>query len=168
MSQAEDQLQLSAAQQDYLEAVYVLSLEDSAGEGVRVTDIAASLCTRLPTVTRTLARLRAVGLIEQEERGPVFLSELGRKLAAQLAHRHEDVVLLLTDVLGVDPVTAESEACVMEHGLSGETSERLHHFLEAWQQLDPKLRDALREAAGSDAASQFHLLGDASGSGDRA
>ena len=168
MTSKEDQLQLSAAQQDYLEAVYSLSLEAKSGEGVRVTDIAATLCTRLPTVTRTLARLRAVGLVIQEERGPVFLSELGRKLAAQLAHRHEDVVALLQDVLGVDPVTAESEACVVEHGLSGETSERLHHFLEAWQKLDPQQRNALREAASSEAASEFHLLGDASGSGDRA
>lgn len=168
MTNPEQQLQLSAAQQDYLEAVYALSLEDSEGEGVRVTDIAAALSTRLPTVTRTLARLRAMGLVEQEERGPVFLSELGNRLAAQLAHRHEDVVALLTDVLGVDPITAESEACVLEHGLSGETSERLHHFLEAWQQLDPPLRSALREAAGNMATSEFHLLGDASGSGDRA
>ncbi len=168
MTRPEEQLQLSAAQQDYLEAVYALSLEDESGDGVRVTNIAAALCTRLPTVTRTLARLRAMGLVEQEERGPVFLSGLGQRLAAQLAHRHEDVVALLSDVLGVDPVTAESEACVMEHGLSGSSSERLHHFLEAWQRLDPQLRRALREAAGSEATDQFHLLGDASGSGDRA
>ena len=168
MSGSQEQPQLSAAQQDYLEALYSLSLEDSAGEGVRVTDIAAALCTRLPTVVRTLARLRAMGLVIQEERGPVFLSELGRVLSAQLAHRHVDVVALLTEVLGVDSVTAEAEACVMEHGLSGQSAERLHHFLEAWQKLDPALQRSLRDTAGRSTDSEFSLLGDASGSGDRA
>lgn len=168
MTGSQEQPQLSAAQQDYLEALYALSLEDTAGEGVRVTDIAAALCTRLPTVVRTLARLRALGLVIQEERGPVFLSALGQVLSAQLAHRHEDVVALLSEVLGVDSVTAEAEACVIEHGLSGQSAERLHHFLEAWQQLDPASRQRLREAAGNMATTEFHLLGDASGSGDRA
>ncbi|MCB1218730.1 MAG: metal-dependent transcriptional regulator [bacterium] len=160
--------ELSAAQQDYLEAVYALELEDAAGEGVRVTDIAAKLATKLPTVTRTLSRLRSMGLVIQEERGPVFLSELGRHLSQQLAHRHDDVVFLLTEVLGVPQETALSEACVMEHGLSGETSERLHHWLEAWQQLEPELRQRLREAAAAESTGAFTLLGDASGSGDRA
>lgn len=168
MSDTHGQPQLSAAQQDYLEALYALSREDATGEGVRVTDIASQLCTRLPTVVRTLARLRAMGLVTQKERGPVFLTELGQGLSAQLAHRHDDVVLFLTGVLGVDQDTAEAEACVMEHGLSGESSERLHHFLEAWQQLDPVLRQSLRDAAGHAGDSEFSLLGDASGSGDRA
>jgi DtxR family Mn-dependent transcriptional regulator len=168
MTDVQEQPQLSAAQQDYLEAVYALSLADEAGEGVRVTDIAARLSTKLPTVVRTLARLRAMGLVTQKERGPVFLTKLGLGLSAQLAHRHEDVMYFLTEVLGVAQATAETEACVMEHGLSGESSERLHHFLEAWQKLDPKLRSGLREAAGHSAETEFDLVGDASGSGDRA
>ncbi|MCB1187667.1 metal-dependent transcriptional regulator [bacterium] len=168
MDSINEQPELSAAQQDYLEAVYALALADEAGEGVRVTDIAAKLATKLPTVSRTLTRLRSMGLVIQEDRGPVFLSELGQRFAQQLAHRHDDVVFLLVEVLGVPREKAESEACVMEHGLSGETSERLHHWLEAWQKIDDTTRKRLREAAELDGSGAFTLLGDASGSGDRA
>src|SRR5687768_16898486 len=110
------ELQLSAAQQDYLEAVYVL-LKRDGGDGVRVTDIAAELGCRLPTVVRGIARLRAAGMAAQEERGLVRLTTRGEALAAQLLHRHTDVVYLLEHVLGVPAQRAEAEACVIEHGL---------------------------------------------------
>lgn len=156
--------QLSAAQQDYLEAVYVL-LQRQAEDGVRVTDIAAELGTRLPTVVRGIARLRAAGLVEQEERGLVRLSARGGALAAQLLHRHTDVVYLLQHVLGVPAAQAEEEACVIEHGLSGDTAQRLHQFLERWQRLSPGERRAL--AARPARRGQFSLVGGAAGSGAR-
>jgi len=156
---------LSPAQQDYLEAVYVL-LQRSGGFGVRVTDIAAELGTRLPTVVRGMARLRAAGLAAQQERGLVQLTPRGLALAAQLLHRHTDVVYLLEQVLGVSAQRAEAEACVIEHGLSGDTAQRLHQFLERWQRLGAAERRAL---SGRRPASrgQFTLVGDAAGAGTR-
>jgi Mn-dependent DtxR family transcriptional regulator len=159
------ELQLSAAQQDYLEAVYVL-LSRSGTDCVRVTDIAAELGTRLPTVVRGLARLRSAGLVEQQERGPVSLTPRGAALAAQLLHRHTDVVYLLQHVLGVPAAVAESEACVIEHGLSGDTAQRLHQFLERWQHLSSGERRAL-SARRASKRGQFTLVGDAAGSGAR-
>jgi DtxR family Mn-dependent transcriptional regulator len=156
---------LSAAQQDYLEAIYVL-LRESDADGVRVTDIAAALGTRMPTVVRGIARLRTSGLVEQEERGLVRLSASGRALAAQLHHRHTDVVYLLQHVLGVPAARAESEACVIEHGISGDSAQRLHQFLERWQRLSSGERRAL-SAKTSARRGQFTLVGDAAGSGTR-
>ncbi|MDQ3023511.1 MAG: metal-dependent transcriptional regulator [bacterium] len=158
-------LLLSAAQQDYLEAVYVL-LQRSGQDGARVTDIAAELGTRPPTVVRGLARLREAGLVQQEERRLVRLTPTGAALAAQLLHRHTDVVMLLADVLGVPRGRAESEACVIEHGLSGDTAQRLHQFLERWQRLSTGERRALN-AKRTAARGQFTLVGDAAGSGAR-
>ena len=114
-------MQLTPAQQDYIEAIYLLAASRDGGSavqvGVRVSDIAAQLGTKLPTVTRNMARLREVGLIEQQARGPVRLTDTGNALGAQLSHRHQDILQLLTTVLGVNRKVAESEACLLEHGM---------------------------------------------------
>ena len=165
-------VKLTPAQQDYLEACHVLSTAQAADlpgatPGVRVTDLAEALGTRLPTVSRSIARLRHMGLIEQRERGPVYLTELGRAIAEQLLHRHEDVTRFLTDVLGVDARVAEDEACVIEHGLSGGTAQRLHEFLDRWDELEPSVRRELAGLAGPMRAESFTLVGRASGAGRR-
>lgn len=135
--------------------------------GVRITDIAAELGTKLPTVTRTVGRLKELGLLAQEERGLVRLTPAGAQLGAQLAHRHADVVAFLTDVLGAEAERAEAEACLIEHGLSGETAQRLHIFMERWGELGPEYQGALAGPRRRVNPTQFTLLGDAAGQGGR-
>ncbi len=172
--------ELSPAQQDYLEAIYRLAgaADSSAGgsrrsrhaeqlSGVRVTDLAAALGTRLPTVVRTVARLRELGMVEQEQRGQVHLTEPGLRLAVQLAHRHSDVVYFLYAVLGVTAKRAEMEACLVEHGLSAETAQRLHLFLERWDSLSDAQRARLSGLDKRVRPTQFTLLGEAAGAGGR-
>jgi DtxR family Mn-dependent transcriptional regulator len=193
--------ELTAAQQDYLEAIYRLAFRrPGAGElrplapvvlemactprslevlppfcqpaerelcGVRVTDIAAELGTKLPTVVRSVARLKELGLLRQRQRGLVHLSPEGSRLAAQLAHRHADVVAFLADILGVAEAQAESEACLIEHGLSGDTAQRLHEFLERWKALPAEARAGLAAAGKAELPSEFGLVGGASGAGGR-
>lgn len=167
---------LTAAQQDYIEAILRIELTQralqvegpaSAAAGVRVTDIAAALGCRLPTVVRTLSKLRVAGLIEQAERGLVHLTAESRRLAEQLLHRHEDTVALLTEVLGVPRERAEAEACLIEHGLSAQTAQRLHEFLVRWETLHAAQRARLAGKAGRLRVAEFTLLGEASGAGGR-
>jgi DtxR family transcriptional regulator, Mn-dependent transcriptional regulator len=168
---------LTPAQQDYLEAILRVELAqrdnaairgaDSAAPGVRVTDIAALLGCRLPTVVRALARLREEGLVEQAERGLVHLTAESRKLARQLLHRHEDTVALLTDVLGVPAEQAEAEACLIEHGLSAQTAQRLHEFLVRWEALSPVARARIAGSRRRLRPVEFMLVGAASGAGGR-
>lgn len=161
---------LTAAQQDYIEAILRVELfmpPPQRGQGVRVTDIAAALGCRLPTVVRSLARLREAGLIEQEERGLVHLTSGSRRLAAQLLHRHEDTVALLREVLGVPREQAEAEACLIEHGLSAQTAQRLHEFLVRWEALPAAQRQRLAGKASRLRAAEFTLVGEASGAGGR-
>jgi Mn-dependent DtxR family transcriptional regulator len=171
---------LSPAQQDYLEALYRLASAAEGGEhaprrgrqadslsGVRITDLAAALGTRLPTVVRTVARLRELGMVEQEQRGQVHLTDQGMRLAAQLAHRHSDVVYLLYAVLGVPAKRAEMEGCLIEHGLSAETAQRLHLFLERWDGLSDAQRARLSGMDKRVRPTQFTLLGEAAGAGGR-
>lgn len=163
-------MQLTPAQQDYLEAIYRLAVGGGNGAGhisVRVSDIAAQLGTKLPTVSRNMSRLRELGLIEQRHRGPISLTKAGLDLGSQLSHRHQDILQLLTSVLGVRLDLAKREACLLEHGMSGETSQRLHLFLLNWQGLDEKSKAGLLGKGPSPGKSQFSLVGPGAGHGGR-
>lgn len=151
-------IKLTPAQQDYLKACHVLEQRKGAA-AVRITDLAELLGTRLPTVTRGVARLRRMGLLAQESRRPMRLTSHGRALAEQLLLRHADVLHLLIEVLGVSRQLAEKEGCLLEHGLSGATAQRLHDFLQQWDSLPAIQRDSLRGGAGVRRAMDFSLIG---------
>jgi len=144
--------QLTSAQEDYLEVIYRLEQVEPKGS-TRVSEIAARLGTRLPTVTRTVRRLTELGLLRHADRREVSLTASGRRIAAEVVHRHEDLVTLFVEVLGLDAGQAEEDACQIEHGLSRQAAQRLHEFLEFLQGLDPGKRELLgrfkREASHS-------------------
>ncbi len=127
--------QLTIAQQDYLEIILRLE-QDADGQQVRITDIATGLGTRLPTVTRTIQRLTALGLTEHPNRGGVSLTKTGRTIAAEITHRHEDLFDFFHQVLGLPQEIAEQDTCQIEHGLSEESAQRLHEFMDYFHGLD--------------------------------
>lgn len=153
---------LSTAQEDYIETIFNLSEEL---DKVRVTDIAERLGVRLPAVTRAVQGLEKLQMVERDDGRGICLTPLARKLAGALVHRHSDLVTFLTEVLGVDEQTAESDTCQMEHGISPETAQSLHEFLKEYALLDEKTREQLRS---SRTESEFRFLPDGKGSGWRA
>ena len=54
----------------------------------------------------------------------LHLTDLGREIAEQTYEKHRFFTDLLTEA-GVDPETAEKDACRMEHVISQESFERL-------------------------------------------
>jgi len=152
-------MQLTSTQEDYLEAIY--RLQQAGGTGTtRVSEIAARLGTRLPTVSRTVRRLKELGLLHHAERRAVSLTEAGARVAAEVVHRHDDLVALLVGVLGLDRKQAEADACQIEHGFSRRGAQRLHELLEYIQRLPKEHREVLtrfkREA--SDSTEDFNNL----------
>jgi DtxR family Mn-dependent transcriptional regulator len=133
-------MSLTAAQQDYLEAIYRLELVDG-DSGVRISDIAAHLGTRLPTVTRTVQKLTALGFVAHDARKAVRLTEHGRKVAGEILHRHKDLVVFFTRILGLEKSEAENDVCQIEHGFSGKAAQRLHEFLLYHMALDESERE---------------------------
>jgi Mn-dependent DtxR family transcriptional regulator len=153
---------LSIAQEDYLETIYKISKEQDT---VRITDIAERLGVRLPPVTRAVKNLEKLGLVERDERREIVLTPQASRLAQALAHRHADLFSFLTEVLGMDELAAEADTCQMEHGISPQTAQRLHEFLEEHAQLDDETRLRLR---GNRENPAFRFLPDGRGSGWRA
>jgi DtxR family Mn-dependent transcriptional regulator len=107
--------------EDYLEMVSFLSDD---GE-VRVTDIASRLGVSKPSVLTALKALEEQGLLEHERYRSVSLTKQGASQAAEIRGRHNFLTTFLQDVVGVDPFTAEKDACKMEHVLSEETLKKM-------------------------------------------
>ncbi len=118
---------VSASLQDYLEVILSLSKE---GEGVRVTDIAAELNIAKASVTQALSVLKKQGLAWQDRYGPVNLTEEGKKHALSVYKRHQIIRFFLTEILKVEPETAEKDACSLEHIVSPQTLKKIQDFLD--------------------------------------
>ena len=134
---------LSPRSADYLETVYLLSLENDT---VGVSQVAAERGVTIPTARSAIARLRKAGYVRQERYGKILLTKLGRSRAESVYRTHRTIFRFLHDVLGVDAETADAEACKMEHGLSEKTRARLVEFLN--QQCAPQVPGKIEETRG--------------------
>jgi DtxR family transcriptional regulator, manganese transport regulator len=103
--------------QDYVEAIADLS--DSLGEA-RVVDLARRLGVTHVTVNRTLSRLQQAGYVNTRPYRSIFLTDAGRRLAAECKRRHETVVAFLRS-LGISEKISELDAEGIEHHVSPET-----------------------------------------------
>lgn len=117
---------LSASMQDYLEAILELDKNETS---VRITDIANKLNIAKASVNQTVSKLKEMGLVRQQVYGPVELTDSGRKLADKVRLRHVKLRQFLMEALGVDPKTAEDDACRMEHAVSVQTMDKLTEYL---------------------------------------
>jgi DtxR family Mn-dependent transcriptional regulator len=118
--------QMTESLEDYLEMVSFLA---DAGE-VRVTDIAARLGVSKPSVHTALKVLEERELLEHQKYRNVSLTKKGAQKAAEIRKRHSFLTAFLVKVVGVDKVTAEKDACKMEHILSEETLKRMKQLAQ--------------------------------------
>ncbi len=119
---------LGESQEDYLEAIFVLSNEQHP---VRVKDIARYLAVSRPSVVNAITALSTKGLVKHEYYGGVELTPRGKGLADAIYRRHRLLEYFLCSVLGVSKHTAFNDACRLEHTLSRETLIRLQQWLES-------------------------------------
>jgi Mn-dependent DtxR family transcriptional regulator len=119
---------LTSANEDYLEAIYELG---GASGPVRSVDLASKLGVSKASVNNAVNNLKQAGLVEQPYYGDISLTEQGTKYAASVLERHHVLYHFLLDVLGVEPLIAAEEACLMEHAISDDTLERLTKHLKS-------------------------------------
>ena len=109
----------------YLETILVLGKKKPT---VRAVDVAGDLGYSKPSVSRGLAKLKAVGCIIVDADGRIALTEKGRQIAEKIYERHIVLSKALM-ALGVDEETALSDARKMEHDLSDRSFEAIKkHF----------------------------------------
>ena len=117
---------MSQSLEDYLEAIYRLSLSIE----VRVTDIAADLSLSKPSVNRAVNALKEQGYVEHEYYGKITLTETGTEKGKEVYKRHLLLKSFLMTQLGVDRETAETDACRMEHVMSETTVKHLIDYIK--------------------------------------
>ena len=114
-------MKIYASGEDYLEAILVLHKKMGM---VRSVDVARHMEVSKPSVCHAVAVLQEGGFLIMDEDHFLHLTEVGKEIAGKIYERH----CFFTDRLieaGVDPKTAETDACRIEHVISEETFCRL-------------------------------------------
>lgn len=119
--------QLSQSLEDYIETIYLLQKENKVA---RAKDIAERLGVRRASVTGALRVLSEKGMINYTPYEFITLTDKGDKSAREVFQRHNTIKRFLSEVLGFEGDTAETEACKMEHALSRHVRERMKSFME--------------------------------------
>ncbi len=119
-------MKLSSNMEDYLEAVSLCANDKGAA---RVSDIRDMLGVKTPSVTGAIKALAEAGYVRHQPYSGVELTAKGRRAAEDVKKRHAILSRFLTEIIGVNPKTADIDACKMEHTVSRETLEKLHDYL---------------------------------------
>ncbi len=119
--------ELTASQEDYLEAIYNISEEKKAA---RSKDIADRLKVRASSVTGALRALGKMELINYAPYDLITLTDKGHKVAKEVVRRHKALQKFLVDVLGVEEKAADEAACRMEHAVPKSIVDRLVKYSE--------------------------------------
>ena len=119
--------ELTESMENYLEVILEL---EKANKVARAKDIAEKLQIQRGSVTGALKILQKKGLINYKPYSFITLSESGKKIAQEIAYRHQVLEEFLVSVLRINPQTASSTADRMEHAIDGQTLERLVCFIE--------------------------------------
>ena len=117
----EVQMKLRASGEDYLEAILVLHKKTGM---VRSVDVARHMEVSKPSVCHAVATLRDGGFLTMDSDYFLHLTDVGREVAEQIYEKHRFFTDRLIEA-GVDPESAERDACRMEHVISQESFERL-------------------------------------------
>jgi len=113
---------LSRSVEDYLKAIYHLSLD---GEPAGTSRIAEVLDVAPPSVSGMIRRLSDLGILSYEPYRGVELTEEGRRVALVVIRRHRIIEAYLVARLGYSWDTVHEEAERLEHAVSDVLVERM-------------------------------------------
>jgi len=119
-------MRVLTATEDYLETILRISKEKT---NIRAMDIVNHTGYARATVSIALRQLKESGYIVSDNNRFIQLTDKGNEIAMRTHARH----MLLENFLiaiGVDEETAYADACILEHGISEESVERLEQFYQ--------------------------------------
>ena len=121
MHREDFKMKIYASGEDYLETILVLQKKLGM---VRSVDVARHMGASKPSVCVAVNTLKDGGFLTMDENHFLHLTNEGRKVAEEIYERH----CFFTERLiaaGVDPKTAEVDACRIEHAISDESFSKL-------------------------------------------
>lgn len=118
-------MKIQESAENYLETILVLSQRHPQ---VRSIDIATELGFSKPSVSVAMKNLREKNHITVTPEGYIYLTPSGQQIADMIYERHQFLSAWLIS-LGVDPDTATSDACRIEHVISQESFEAIKKHL---------------------------------------
>ena len=119
-------MKLHASGEDYLETILVLQKKLGM---VRSIDVARHMEVSKPSVCHAVATLRDGGFLTMDEDHFLHLTDVDREVAEKIYECH----CFFTEQLiaaGVDPKTAEADACRIEHTISQDSFEKIRRAHE--------------------------------------
>ncbi len=119
-------MELHRAGMEYLKTI--LALEQKNGS-VRSLDVAQTLRVTKPSVSKAMKHLREGGYLTMDADKRICLTKAGREAAEQAADTHHILKSCLI-AMGIDPATAEQDACKMEHAVSPRSLEEMKRFID--------------------------------------
>ena len=119
-------MKLHASGEDYLEIILVLQKKLGM---VRSVDVARHMEVSKPSVCHAVATLRDGGFLMMDEDHFLHLTDVGREVAEKIYERHRFFTEQLITA-GVDPKTAEADACRIEHTISQDSFEKIRRAHE--------------------------------------
>lgn len=115
----------TTAREDYLKAILVL--QNKLGK-VRSIDISRYLSVSKPSVCRAISTLSDGGFAYMDDKYIIHLTDEGKDIAQKTYEKHCFFTNQLISI-GVNPKTAEEDACKLEHAISEESFEKLKEKL---------------------------------------
>lgn len=116
-------MKLNSSNEDYLKAILVLQKE--LGQ-VRSVDLSRYMGYTKASISHAISCLRKNGIVIMDDDFYLHLTDDGLSIAEKIYERHQYFMEKLL-AAGVNPETADKEACKMEHAVSDETFERLRN-----------------------------------------
>ena len=111
--------------EDYLECILLLSRES---EFVHRVDVARRIGVSQPAVQKAVKILQSEHLVECDGMH-IYLTQNGEEYASRVYDRHCTLKQFL-QLLGVNRIDAEADACEVEHVISEATFEAIKKFVK--------------------------------------
>ena len=118
---------LSSNMEDYLEAIYHISVEKQAA---RAKDIAERMQVNKSSVTGALKSLSEKGYVNYAPYDIITLTAEGQTIAKDVVRRHETLKDFFVKILLLDEEEAEEASCKVEHTISDKILDRIINFVE--------------------------------------
>jgi Mn-dependent DtxR family transcriptional regulator len=114
----------------------LLKLHEERGYA-RVSDVAKELDVTKGSVSVQKKHLKELGYVIEDENKFLRLTGEGMAKAKEVLHNRRILIQFIENVLGVDPLQAEMDACKIEHLISWETCHQLLALVHLLQSREP-------------------------------